>query len=124
MTLSGLKRTIIKYKFSIALWLFVTILLLLPLKTTGTGPLYLFPHQDKLIHIFLFFLLQKVILIEGKGNKFFQWALLLSVYGAFMEAVQHYFITNRTFSVMDILADILGILLGAAVYHFLYMRYF
>jgi VanZ family protein len=76
---------------------------------------------DKWVHVFLFMVL--VILwnkaysgkkdIQNNTRKiFFQIMLFGLLYGILMEVVQEYFILNRSFDPMDILADGVGCFIG------------
>jgi VanZ family protein len=76
---------------------------------------------DKWVHVFLFMGL--VILwskaYSGKKNIqnntrkiFFQIMVFGLLYGILMEVVQEYFIINRSFDLMDILADGVGCFIG------------
>jgi len=76
---------------------------------------------DKWVHIFLFMVL--VILwskaYSGKKNIqndtrkiFFQIMILGFLYGILMEVVQEYFILNRSFDLVDILANGTGCFIG------------
>lgn len=104
------------------LWLVTcTVLLVLP----GNA----FPNEnwldkiwfDKWVHIGLFAIL--VFLWcwayqplqphkEKRLLPFIYWALLWLAYGAGMEFVQKYFVINRAFDTMDIMADGVGCVLG------------
>lgn len=79
---------------------------------------------DKWIHVFLFMIL--VILwnkaYSGKKNMlantrkvFFQIMILGFIYGILMELVQKYFIINRSFDLIDVIADGVGSITGYLV---------
>jgi VanZ family protein len=79
------------------------------------------PYFDKWIHIGLFGLLCFLftfpiqdfsITHSQKRNRFFLITLLGIGYGTMMEFVQKYWIPNRSFEGMDILADCTGCLLA------------
>ena len=76
---------------------------------------------DKLVHFGLFFIL--LILMSFPYNNTvintklrLKWFLVFTisaiVYGIAIEYIQKYFILNRTFSVLDILADAIGAIAG------------
>ncbi|HEU5168765.1 MAG TPA: VanZ family protein [Chitinophagaceae bacterium] len=76
---------------------------------------------DKWIHVFLFMIL--VILwskaysskksIQANTRKiFFQIMIVGFIYGILMELVQEYFILNRSFDLIDIIADGIGCFIG------------
>lgn len=67
--------------------------------------------SDKVIHIFVFFGFALLMDLATSREPFWLWkGMPLLVYGGMIEIVQ-YFTPDRTFSIMDILADALGILL-------------
>lgn len=76
---------------------------------------------DKLVHVGLFFIL--LILLSFPFNNTtlttklrLKWFLIFTIsailYGIAIEYVQKYFILNRTFSVLDIIADAFGCIAG------------
>lgn len=89
---------------------FTTFLLCLP---GGNFPKILWlryiPQFDKLVHIFIFFVLSFLICKTVNNKKWFlQVALCCSFYGVIMEFVQKYYIPNRSFDLVDIVADTIG----------------
>ena len=76
---------------------------------------------DKWVHIFLFAILVTVW-VKGLWKNYptlfiyaklsFWIAILAVIYGICMELVQHYFVLNRSFELNDILADLIGSLIG------------
>jgi len=118
---SALKKNISTIVFAIIWLLLITTLLCIPgtkfPKATWEGKIWL----DKWIHVFLFMVL--VILwgkaYSGKKNTqnntrkiFFQIMIPGFLYGILMEIVQEYFILNRSFELIDILADGAGCFIG------------
>ncbi len=76
---------------------------------------------DKWIHIFIFFLLvflwcrgltKSVGPDKIERRNHYQIAAICLSYGIMMELVQHFFISNRSFDIKDILADTVGCSLG------------
>ncbi|MBC7720450.1 MAG: VanZ family protein [Pedobacter sp.] len=76
---------------------------------------------DKLVHFGLFFIL--LILLSFPFSKTtlhtklrLKWFLIFTVsaiaYGIAIEFIQKYFVLNRTFSVLDIIADAVGCIAG------------
>ena len=68
---------------------------------------------DKIIHIFLFFVLTMLLCKASyQVNKTQQWFWLIMfcccLYGVSMEFVQEKYISNRSFDKWDIVADIIG----------------
>lgn len=67
--------------------------------------------NDKLNHIFAFFVLALLADFSFPGKKFFSAIFLpLMVYGVAIETIQ-YFLPYRMFSLFDVAADALGIVL-------------
>nr|MDA3898731.1 VanZ family protein [Desulfobacteraceae bacterium] len=67
--------------------------------------------NDKLNHIFAFFVLSLLADFSFPGKKFFSSIFLpLMVYGVAIETIQ-YFLPYRMFSLFDVAADALGIVL-------------
>jgi VanZ family protein len=86
---------------------------------------------DKMIHIVLFagltFLwsgsLIKIKKISLPMQQLFVWvALGSSVYGIIMEYVQKYFIPNRSFDLLDIIADTIGSIAGLVLATKVYIK--
>ena len=67
--------------------------------------------SDKVIHVFVFFCFAVLMDLATERHPFWLWkGLPLLVYGAGIEILQ-YFSPDRSFSVLDWLADFLGIFL-------------
>ena len=116
-----LKKNISTIIFATIWLLLITTLLCIPgtkfPKATWEDKIWL----DKWIHVFLFMVL--VILwskaysdkknIRNNTRKiFFQIMILGFLYGILMEIVQEYFILNRSFELIDVLADGTGCFIG------------
>ncbi len=92
----------------------ITILSLMPLQKleikapTGT---------DKLIHIIMYFSLSTLLLWSYAYNRHqIAWiALLIILYGIVIELLQQYLPVNRDADIFDVLANIIGVLLGIFV---------
>lgn len=66
---------------------------------------------DKLNHFAAFFVLYVLLTFSfNKINIFYRFLISLS-FGIFIEIIQ-YFLPNREFSLLDVLADVIGIILG------------
>lgn len=70
---------------------------------------------DKLKHSFAFFTLYVLFSLSYEKQTITYKSLLLLFYGILIEFIQ-YFIPNRFFSFLDLLADAIGILIGIASY--------
>ena len=69
------------------------------------------PYLDKLIHFLAFFILSVGTLYAFRVTQIFQCILFIVCYGIFIEVIQ-YFIPYRSFEILDIIADIIGALVG------------
>lgn len=120
-----MKQYLKKYKLTLGCMLGILIALLMPLNSLpseGSGSplgqvISSLPHLDKLVHSGLFALLTLVHLFENRGsqgkNQVF-CLVILFFFGVLTEVLQK--ITGyRSFDLLDILADVLGICLGYAV---------
>lgn len=92
------------------LWfLITTILLCIPgKKIPQVGFLHLIPQFDKIVHIFLFAILSFLFCKTSKKKNYWIVAILCAVYGMVMEFVQKNYIPNRSFDILDIIADTVG----------------
>jgi len=106
---------------AIAWFIISLILLCLPGSTIPKYPWLALIHADKWIHIGLFgvlcflfsFPFRKSSLSNGKKRKWFILITVLGIlYGTAMEFVQENWIPNRSFEVLDIVADSTGCLLA------------
>lgn len=117
----GLVRKISSRLIVPAGWTLLTILLLsLPGSAIPDVNLYEVPHVDKIVHFVLFggipmlwsfYMLPKVSSM-GKSSKatniILGFCLFSIVLGIVMEYIQFYFVANRDFDIIDIIADSLG----------------
>ena len=95
-------------KFTVlALYTFILILAIIPPSEGQIG----FPYMDKLIHFFAFFILSVATLFAFQVTRIFQCILLIICFGICIEVIQ-YFIPYRSFEILDIIADIIGALIG------------
>ena len=85
----------------------------------GDGTLFNIPNADKIAHLILFSgLVFLWIFFDYRKNNLKSGALewfvvvLVSSYGIVMEYVQFYFIPKRSFDKGDIVADVVGSLIG------------
>jgi len=119
-----LKKNVSAIVFAVIWLLIITTLLCIPgtelPKITWEDKIWL----DKWVHVFLFMIL--VILwnkgysgkkrIQATTRKIYLQIMILGfLYGILMEIVQEYSIINRSFDLMDILADGVGCFIGYLV---------
>lgn len=105
-----MKLKVTNYKLGFVWFVITTILLCLPGHQFSSYDFFDIAHLDKLIHIFIFFLLSALFILptEYSNSKYLIIVLLSSCYGILMEYVQKYFVPNRSFDIWDIVADIIG----------------
>ncbi len=120
-----------KYPFAPGIIFFLISLFLLTLP--GDAMPYLgwfnFPQRDKFIHYCLFFLLCSLFAIPVKYRTSTKqagiiWLTIICLigigYGIAIEFVQKWWIPNRSFEVLDIVADATGV---AGAFGYSYMRF-
>lgn len=90
---------------------FSCILVILFLATTSIQFEVIENIWDKLKHSFAFFTLYILFSLSYEKQTITSKSLLLLFYGILIEFIQ-YFIPNRYFSFLDVLADTIGILIG------------
>jgi len=104
---------------------FIIILLITFLPAPGGRTIVLFNHADKLIHLCLFLVFS--IFLASDARRFFHVSsveknvtviVILTgiITGLLTELVQYYVIAARSGSVLDFIADIIGILVGFCLY--------
>jgi VanZ family protein len=100
----------------LGLWfLLIFILSVIPVSGPETGM-----PEDKFAHLIMYGLTSMLLFryLAGKESTkraFYISVALSALYGAVMEAVQH-FLPHRSFSFLDMTANILGAFLGALLY--------
>lgn len=106
-------------------WLWLIIITLLSLAPVDVGSTLLFPHQDKLVH-FIFYLGMSWFLGRSgylKGNNHLLKVLILTIlYGILMESLQAVMGNGRHFDTFDIIANIIGALVGSGLILLLTLR--
>ena len=95
---------------TIILYLFVFIFAIFPISDSGVQ----IPYQDKLLHILVFFFLSISTLIAFENLTLSNAFFLLASFGLFIEIAQ-FFIPFRSFEFLDLIADIIGALIGFKV---------
>jgi len=103
-------------------WFFISLYLLcLPGSKIPKYPFLALIHADKWVHIGMFGILcflfnrafNKIILTRSTLKKYLLAVTLAGIaYGTIMEFVQKYWIPDRSFELLDILADSIGCLLA------------
>jgi VanZ family protein len=112
-------KTLTKQKSLLVLWVVLILFMsLYPFATKETKQLW--EHSDKIVHFALYFVLS-VLVISGLHNKSkYAITLIISVlFGIIIEALQEFMKLGRTFSMLDILANSIGVCIGLTSYYFL-----
>ncbi len=107
------------------LWLLIiSVLFFLPGSAFPNKGLFGIPHFDKLVHFGFFALLLFLWRFYFEPVKKFTWLLLFLAfcYGIAVEAVQHYFVANRSFDFSDVVADMLGAAGGLFFWSWRYIK--
>lgn len=88
----------------------VTVLLVLPGKEFPQESWFEKIYLDKLVHIFLFFVLVQLFYqpVSPAPAKLFAIACIAICYGVAMEFIQGYWIPDRSFELADIFSDAAG----------------
>jgi VanZ family protein len=103
--------------FAIAWIILIQVLLCIPGNVLPSGGVFNIPQLDKIVHVTLFgvavFLWCYYFYLKGTAAGklkiiFFIVYLLVSANGIALEFVQRDFIANRSFDLMDIIADVLA----------------
>jgi VanZ family protein len=90
--------------------------------------LFQIPHFDKIIHAGIFFILGFLSVYgftkQGdstilKNYAYTSAVVFCVIYGGITETIQHFFITERSGEIADILANTLGSIAGVAVFYYL-----
>lgn len=80
---------------------------------------FVFPGLDKLIHLSIFAFLGFTILMSFKRLKVIYLLIVILIYGLATEILQEVMHMGRSFELLDLLADIIGSLLGFFAYRVL-----
>jgi Predicted integral membrane protein len=108
-----IERKYIKLLF----WLFVRIVLIVSSVPGSVGQSIL--HLDKLIHIAAFFVLSILMLLAYRFSKpFLSTAIIMAMFGLGIELL-HLYVPRRVFSLYDLAADLLGVVIALIVYQIL-----
>lgn len=112
------------YKYSLLWAMFILLLSVLPASLfPQTDAQRLFPHADKVVHFIFYTILLFILIHESLSNrpaaispnKFLLLILLGTIYGFLMELIQLSPLTQRSFSIADVLANSLGCIAGACL---------
>lgn len=110
-----------KHILNIAL-LYSIVLLVFSLVKISTGNVVPVKNSDKVFHFVAHFLLAIFwffsfnVKLGIKKSKSFLFAFLFSlIFGIIVETLQHYFTTTREADIKDVIANIMGALLGLLV---------
>ena len=98
--------------------LFVAFLSLFPFQQSSANQWW--QHTDKLVHFLMYFVLSVLVVSVLRIQKPYLSALIISgLFGIIIEVLQEIMRLGRSFSVMDIFANIMGIVLGLTSYYFM-----
>ncbi len=92
---------------------------LMSLDSLGGGQLLPIPHGDKVIHFTAYagFVWLWLMSFRHVERKHFVWVLLIGfVIGTSIEFLQYYVTADRRYEILDIIANVTGLLLGAVAY--------
>jgi VanZ family protein len=117
------QNIVVRWRLFYLYALLIVIISVLPINGPGTAINHIFIvsiRLDYLLHCLVYIPLVLFLWIE-KGSdlfltsgKIFIWIILLLVFAAITEVIQ-YFLTYRAFNINDMLANILGIIIGFAI---------
>lgn len=115
------RRIFTNYISGIIFGVIIFIMSVLPMNADGVGGLFTFPGADKVIHATIYGAFT-VLLIRGylrsnpmSWKKITYLLLAILIYSIIIEMIQLFLTSYRTGEVLDVLANMVGILLGAAV---------
>ncbi|MBK8502684.1 MAG: VanZ family protein [Saprospiraceae bacterium] len=118
-----------RYNYAAAFWsLLILGLSLMPGKSLPKVGWQMFIHLDKLAHFIIYGVLAGLLVLthcktaSGRvGIKDLGYVILIcTIYGAILEAMQYFFLSDRFFEIPDIIANIIGSIAGTVfVYLFL-----
>ncbi len=105
--------------FIFVLWtLTIVFLSLYPFKTSDSTRLW--EHSDKLVHALMYLVFAVLLMNAQKGKLNYIIALIISVlFGIIIEAFQEFMHLGRHFSIADMIANILGAIIGLTGYFFM-----
>ena len=107
-------RRVVAQRWLLAMFLVAGLAMALRPLGPSEGPENWFPHSDKLVHL-SFFALAWWLGVKAGLRPGWRLGLGLLLYGGSMELAQAAFTTGRGAELKDLMADGLGVLLGAAL---------
>jgi VanZ family protein len=116
-------KTLTKQKSLLVLWImFILVVSLYPFKTKETKQFW--EHSDKAVHFVLYFVLSVLVISSLHNKSRYAITLIISVlFGIIIEALQEFMQLGRTFSMLDILANAVGVCIGLTSYYLLKKRW-
>ena len=96
-------------------WAFLTYMLLKP-GVENQEYWFMFPGIDKLVHLSIFAFLGFTLLMSFKKLSIMYFLGIIFLYGFGTEVLQNVMKMGRSFELLDILADIIGSLIGFLAY--------
>jgi VanZ family protein len=116
--------TYIRNYYKSILWAcVVAVLLFIPGNKLPHSKLLNFENSDKLIHLFLFIVLEFLLILETwvkayalKSRQIILLIIITLIFAASTELVQQYFIEERQGSIFDYLADFIGVVMAYGIY--------
>lgn len=121
----------LRYYVPAAAWI-VLILFLCTLPGSELPSISLFDklHMDKIVHFFLFggtviLLAYGIYRQRGRANisVLVTITVIAILYGLAIEFIQKYMVANRSFELMDVVADAVGAITGALIFRLVGRRY-
>ena len=109
--------------------LFIFIVCIIPSNRFPSTSFIVIKHIDKYVHVLMFLVLnilsinaiKKATALAVLNNKILFISFSYSmVYGLFIEFIQHLFIKGRNADLYDILADLIGVIIGMIFVKYLY----
>lgn len=98
-------------------WILLTLLLVVPLSKNSVPQIGFWGHLDKLVHFFAFGILGFLFQMVFK-KRFFIFFFILFLYGLLTEFLQTTMKMNRQADLLDILANVLGMVIGYILFNF------
>lgn len=125
---------LIRFSINSILWaLFILLLCLAPSSELPEFDIWKLLSFDKIVHASLFSI-QVLLIIVGLKRQYFSYRLryyaktvaflLGSLYGFLIEILQLISNTGRTFDLLDVIADIIGCVIGLILFRMIYGKEF
>ena len=109
-------QRLFRYKILPIYWVFLTYILLKPIKIKSKDLLLTFDGMDKCIHVLLFAVLALCYLLSFMKSRFLVFLGIIGGYALATEVLQEVMGLGRSMEMLDWLADMLGILLAFGVW--------